>query len=169
VSFAKTCQQCGIAFIAQKRAAKFCTQSCCAKSKVAALVERNKSRRKWTDVPGLSRAQVCYRAHKGKYGQKDVASRHAVIEVLGARCVECGYERDVRGLVLDHIHGDGQQDRKRLGNKIARYYAKHPDEARDRLQVLCAICNQIKAYENGEHNKSRRIKEWDVTLRKEVA
>ena len=76
---------------------------------------------------------------------------------LGGECVMCGYDKDLRGMVLDHKHGNGNEDRKRLGAKIFRYYINNLYEAAEKLQVLCATCNQIKAYENREHNKSRRV------------
>ena len=76
---------------------------------------------------------------------------------LGGRCVVCVYGTDIRGLVLDHKFGDGREDRARLGAKISRYYVKHLEEATARLQVLCATCNQIKACEEKEHGRSKRI------------
>jgi hypothetical protein len=88
---------------------------------------------------------------------KDIRQRIDLLIALGGRCVQCGYGEDFRGLVLDHKMSGGAEDRKRLGAKIARYYIKHLDEAKEKLQVLCATCNQIKAILNREHNKSRRL------------
>jgi hypothetical protein len=53
--------------------------------------------------------------------------------------------------------GNGAKDRKRIGNKIARYYIKHIDEAKKELQVMCATCNQIKAIEQREHYRTKRV------------
>jgi hypothetical protein len=86
-----------------------------------------------------------------------VKLRHELINCLGGKCVSCGYDKNIAGLVLDHKNGDGHQDRKEKGSRIARYYIKHLDEAHEKLQVLCATCNQIKSYEENEHNVSRRI------------
>jgi hypothetical protein len=61
--------------------------------------------------------------------------------------------------VLDHKNGDGHEDRKRLGPKVFRHYINHLNEAHEKLQVLCATCNQIKSFENREHNRSRRVVE----------
>jgi hypothetical protein len=36
------------------------------------------------------------------------------------------------------------------------------NEAAQKLQVLCATCNQIKSFENKEHNRSRRVLERNI-------
>lgn len=99
-----------------------------------------------------------YARQRHKYLQPDLQKRIAVINHLGGKCVECDYQ-DIRGLVLDHKRGDGYLDRKEKGGKIYRYYINHLDEAVANLQVLCANCNMIKAVENNEHNRSRRVVE----------
>lgn len=154
-----TCNFCKEEFSSVKKNAKYCCGSCAAKARVDTLVERNKSRRKYPEIEGLTRSQVIYRHNDRVDRLRDVNIRHVLINHLGGKCVICGYDKNVVGLVLDHKHGDGYQDRKEKGSKIARYYIKHLDEAHERLQVLCATCNQIKSYEENEHNVSRRIKE----------
>jgi len=89
-----------------------------------------------------------------------------LIQVLsGSKCVRCGFD-DRRALQLDHIRGDGTEDRKRFKNiqYMWRYYLDHPQEARKKLQVLCANCNWIKRYENDESpwNKKRNKGELEV-------
>lgn len=155
--FPKVCNFCDTDFLAAKRGAKYCCQSCSAKARIPETVSRNKARRKYPEVPGLTQAQVAYRATQGADTKRDAKLRELVITELGAKCARCGYNADIRGLVMDHKRGDGHQDRKRIGNRIARYYSKHLAEARQNLQVLCATCNQIKAYEEREHNRSRRV------------
>ena len=157
--FSFLCQTCSKEFVAQKRAAKYCTMSCAAKSRVHLTVARNKARRKYEPVEGLSRCQASYRGRNGVDSLRDVKKRQNLLLALGGKCVTCGYEKDLRGLVLDHIFGDGHEDRKKLGAKIFRYYVNNLDEAAQKLQVLCATCNQIKAFENKEHNRSRRVLE----------
>ena len=155
--FSHKCTFCSIDFISPKRDAKFCSLSCRGKFFADATVVRNKARRKYPEIVGLTNKQVAYRETNGLDAKRDIEKRHSLLLYLGGKCVCCGYNNDIRGLVLDHIHGDGYQDRKRIGSKIARYYIKNLVEAKQKLQVLCATCNQIKSVENKEHNRSRRI------------
>lgn len=77
-------------------------------------------------------------------------ARLAIINLLGAECVKCGY-RDLRALQLDHINGDGCKDNK--NRKNSNYYTnllKNPGEVFLKYQILCANCNWVKRYENQE-------------------
>jgi hypothetical protein len=155
--FHKTCLECKVEFIAAKNKAKYCCQRCFGLSKVESLVERNKARRKYPEIEGVSRRRAHYLGTKGADSLRDVEKRHNLLIALGGECVTCGYNKDLRGLVLDHKNGDGADDRVKHGSKLFRYYVKNLEKAVQKLQVLCATCNQIKAYENREHNKSRRV------------
>lgn len=81
--------------------------------------------------------------------------RLGLVELLGSKCVVCKND-DPRVLQIDHIDGHGLQDRKRFttseraGTPMYRYYLDHPEEAKQKLQLLCANCNWIKRYEKGE-------------------
>jgi len=66
-----------------------------------------------------------------------------------SKCIHCGFN-DSRALQFDHIFGDGAKDSKTSSTAKMRYYITHPDEARKRLQILCANCNWIKRAENNE-------------------
>ena len=155
--FHHVCSFCKIDFVAPKRTAKYCSQSCCAKDHVDVTVAKNKARRKYPEIAGLNRRQVHYRQTNGKDSLRDVELRKHVLVALGGKCVCCGYDKDLRGLVLDHINGDGHEDRKRYGSKLFRHYSKNLEAAKSVLQVLCATCNQIKSIEQREHNRSRRV------------
>lgn len=98
-----------------------------------------------------------YARARARFVQPDRMKREALVRELGGCCARCGYDADIRALVLDHKNGDGYLDRKRLGSKVHRYYAKHPEEARKNLQILCSNCNTIKAIDEKEHNRSRRV------------
>ena len=77
-------------------------------------------------------------------------ARLAIINLLGAECVKCGF-RDLRALQLDHIHGEGSKDNKK--RRSSTYYTnllKNPKETFLKFQILCANCNWIKRYENQE-------------------
>lgn len=68
------------------------------------------------------------------------------------RCVHCAYDTDIRALQIDHINGGGMNEIKHFGGNtpMFRYYINHPEEAKQKLQILCANCNRIKVYTNKE-------------------
>ena len=73
--------------------------------------------------------------------------RQELIKFLGEKCKHCGYDKNWRAMCIDHVNGDGHIERAETApNAIYSRVRKHPD----RYQLLCANCNQIKAYENGE-------------------
>ena len=153
------CPTCQETFLGRAKR-KYCSGTCAARARVPWLVERNKRRRKYPPIEGMSRYRVFYRFNAvSRQGQltRDLLKRLFLVRVLGGRCVQCGYKSDLRALVLDHVRGDGKQDRLRVGSKIQRYYTQHIDEARQNLQLLCANCNLLKSLDNHEHNISRRI------------
>lgn len=61
-----------------------------------------------------------------------------LLRVLGEICVRCNEKRD-RYLEIDHIHNDGKQERKNIGESYSlyRFYVKRPTLAVQRLQILC--------------------------------
>ena len=64
----------------------------------------------------------------------------------GKKCVKCGFS-DERALAFDHIHDDGEQERKNNSKQLRyAYYTKNPQIAKQRLQVLCTNCNKMKIY-----------------------
>lgn len=71
--------------------------------------------------------------------------RVQAIRRLGAVCVACGYDKDVRALCLDHVNGNGHLERS-----IQKFYRDVYAGRRQDIQVLCANCNVIKARENRE-------------------
>jgi len=81
-----------------------------------------------------------------------VKCRQELMEIIGYKCIRCGID-DGRVLQFDHINGGGNEERIRFrsSNAMVRYYIRHPEEAIDKLQVLCANCNWIKRHERGEH------------------
>jgi hypothetical protein len=84
----------------------------------------------------------------------------------GMFCCRCGFD-DPRALVLDHRNGGGAAHRAVASHSaIYRYAAEHPEE----FQVLCANCNQIKRYEDGEWGGSTeyaiRVREMDWPVNK---
>jgi len=75
--------------------------------------------------------------------------RREIIEALGGRCIRCGFG-DWRGLQVDHVNGGGTRERESFSNLWSYYkrIAAHVESGE--YQVLCANCNQIRRYEQGE-------------------
>lgn len=65
----------------------------------------------------------------------------ALLEMYGKTCARCGFS-DPRALTLDHIHGNGAEERAALGDRgvYRRALSQHrPDE----YQTLCMNCQFI--------------------------
>ena len=105
------------------------------------------------------------KAHVEQHRKWNLANYHScrskLLNTLKIRCSnpDCTVPRrrlDPRCLHIDHRNGDGYLDKKRFNSYtiMVRYYSKHPEEAKLKLQMLCANCHVLKTYANGE-NKSR--------------
>ncbi len=139
---------------------KFCSSKCFGLSTRELVIARNIKGKVYQKVEGLTTYQVKWRVNPDvsfKQLSRDSDRRKKVINYLGGKCISCGYSLDIRALVLDYINSDGKIDRLRLGSRIARYYVHNLEEAKSKLQVLCANCNTIKSIEKREHNVSRRV------------
>ncbi len=79
--------------------------------------------------------------------------RAQALAALGNACVRCGFD-DWRALQIDHINGGGSQEKKQIHveSLYRRVIAGTPG-----YQCLCANCNWIKRYENGEHGIRKKI------------
>lgn len=83
-------------------------------------------------------------------------ARKNLLDLFGNKCSNpnClvpGGCRDARCLQLDHINGGGVRElRARKGYSASIYYSIHPEEAKEKLQLLCANCNWIKKVERNE-------------------
>ena len=90
--------------------------------------------------------------------------RMATLEALGGKCVRCHFS-DYRALQIDHVNGDGYEDRKVQSKKCnSSYYLLVLEsfiKEENRYQLLCANCNWIKRVENGEQGY-RKYKNSDV-------
>lgn len=71
--------------------------------------------------------------------------RSVLYELLGGVCIGCRHA-DRRVLEFDHINDDGAADRKlfRGSRSMLEWYARHPEVALKRLQILCRNCNWLK-------------------------
>lgn len=90
--------------------------------------------------------------HKGNRASTSYMYRLAVIAILEQdTCNNCGFS-DKRALHIDHKDSDGYKIRDVLkyNDSVYRYYIKHPEEAKQKLQILCANCNWRKKIESGK-------------------
>ena len=80
---------------------------------------------------------------------KNAQNRIDLLVKLGSFCKNCGETR-MALLQLDHIHNDGEIDRKRFQTTsiMVTFYLKHMDLAKIVLQPLCANCNWLKRQQN---------------------
>jgi len=108
--------------------------------------------------------RIRYRRLNGETATK---RRKDLIRLLGGRCVECGYYTDIRALCVDHINGGGREDRKKFIGPLAyyRYYVVNTEEAKLKLQVLCANCNVIKMSIKKEYWKGGLFPKPCVTIK----
>src|SRR5205807_843609 len=74
-----------------------------------------------------------------------------VFAMLGDKCSRCGFDDD-RALQVDHIYGQKEPrgSKLRSGGKLYRAIVKGLRDIHE-FQLLCANCNSIKAFENGEY------------------
>ena len=92
---------------------------------------------------------VGFKERAKKYQNK---LRIELMLLLGTKCVRCGFD-DIRALQIDHIEGKGHNERVNIFGSIRlmyRYYRDNPEQAKKKLQILCANCNWIKKHENNE-------------------
>jgi hypothetical protein len=80
-------------------------------------------------------------------GQLRRARRKLSLELLGGKCVKCGFS-DTRALQIDHVNGGGTKERVK-DSRIAEKNVINGNTTD--YQLLCANCNWIKRFENKEH------------------
>ncbi len=102
--------------------------------------KRNESKKQYrkTNLEWYKKIQFIYRSRL----------RERLFHMLGHVCISCG-AYDKRLLQFDHINNTGYNDRKRFGRSPHRffmYYIRHPDEAKQEIQVMCISCNWLKRY-----------------------
>lgn len=86
-------------------------------------------------------------------------SRLDVIQKLGGKCVKCEFA-DWRALQVDHRYGGGYQEGLILKPNSQAFYQRVIRDSRSkrpRFQLLCANCNWIKRFTNGEHRKAKGL------------
>ncbi len=88
-------------------------------------------------------------AQKRKDGLKGYYRlRITLLITYGNQCQNCGIT-DIRVLVLDHINGGGEKERKTVSMMKAYRLALLP-ENHHKYQLLCHNCNHLKRIRNCE-------------------
>lgn len=75
--------------------------------------------------------------------QRNFDRRVSVISAYGGRCVCCG-ESKYEFLALDHVNGNGSEERRRHGKNLAKF--AHDNGCPKTLQLLCHNCNMSKGF-----------------------
>ena len=76
------------------------------------------------------------------------ATRERLLQMYGRVCAICGFS-DVRALTLDHIHGDGNEERRQVGEKGV-YRLALQEHAPSRYRILCMNCQFIEHKERSK-------------------
>jgi hypothetical protein len=100
-----------------------------------------------------------YQTRKSRFNHYAASQRRRLkaeaLAAYGGKCVICGYDKDLRGLCLDHIADDPQEELEYFGNNGRggdKLYWKLKREGwpQGRFQILCGTCNMIKEAERRE-------------------
>ncbi len=122
---------------------------------------------RWSSMSGAEREQLRHKnmlyRHNHKEEGKTYDQRYyqrLKLKVFqhysGKEMPECGRCEfsDMRALCLDHVNGNGSEDRKRFHGSVHLFRHLRDKGYPDGYQILCANCNYIKASENGERGYS---------------
>ena len=92
------------------------------------------------------------------YTQRRTAQIHTL---LGGKCKHCG-EKDTRVLQIDHVYGDGAQERREGLSRMQLY--RNIEKETKRYQLLCANCNWKKREKDFKRNKPSNFKVRGFTI-----
>jgi len=93
-----------------------------------------------------------------KTGIKSSNYRKNIIELMGSKCVQCGFS-DIRALQIDHVNGGGRQEHLKGGHKWQAILLSNLLSGKkiENYQILCANCNWIKRVERKEYRHPRDV------------
>jgi len=95
--------------------------------------------------------------------------RWYLVHLLGGGCAECG-NQNFYELEIDHKYNDGDGERKYYTDIIGHYYSNSL-RAKQRLQVLCRKCHDIKdtgpmvPLDKKHEEKQHKIRYFMATLK----
>lgn len=95
------------------------------------------------------RCRSCRKSARDSQNKKNAKVRRQILAIYGSVCNCCG-ETNPLFLCLDHINGDGAEDRLKQKGRGSRFYAiLVKQKKRDDLQILCFNCNQGRERNKG--------------------
>ena len=86
--------------------------------------------------------------------------RNEILDLLGRICKKCGFA-DERALQVDHVLGDGAQQRKKHGGSTSAKILSEIKRGSSDYQILCANCNAIKRIEEKELVPRKYEGDWE--------
>jgi hypothetical protein len=107
---------------------------------------REYNKRLWEKQRGDKKIQTKMKLYLKSYRD---GRRKLLISLLGGKCVRCGFS-DARALQIDHRNGGGSRESKSLRGAKISFQLKRVLAGDNNYQLLCANCNWIKRFENGE-------------------
>jgi predicted RNA-binding Zn-ribbon protein involved in translation (DUF1610 family) len=115
------------------------------------------SEKRWKDKNKDKLREYERLRHKTNPSHYSLEARQEVIKFLGIKCSNsnCPIPQekiDIRGLEIDHVNNNGNEDRRKIGFGYS-YYKKILERVKEGskdYQVLCAYCNRIKRSEARE-------------------
>ena len=76
-----------------------------------------------------------------KTRQASAVRRFKAYALLGGKCAICGTD-DPMVLEFNHKNGGGNRHREEVGAPMRNWVIHNPEEAREKLELLCANCHR---------------------------
>jgi hypothetical protein len=105
-----------------------------------------------------------YQTHKVEMAEKqkeyNLQTKTKVMSHYGKdgkpACVQCGYNKDIHGLELDHTNGNGSEHRRNIGTRMYLWVVQN--NFPEGFQTLCGTCHTIKTINSHiEKNKKELV------------
>lgn len=96
------------------------------------------------------------RRESANYRKRHLDYKLKVIEMMGGKCVKCGWAGHHAGFEFDHIVP--LSGRPRIASLLKTKDMTRALEELKFCQLLCAICHRIKTWEEGSQSHLRRRK-----------
>lgn len=118
-----------------------------------------------TKIAHSAEYQILHKDKKKIWNLRDIRRvRAELLVMMGSKCIVCGTTKKIE---VDHKLGEGSKERlERFGgnnNVMYRYYLKHLEEAKEKLQLLCKDHNLDKQRRNNNEQRPRRKAEPTIT------